>query len=394
VAAALAGLVAWVALRPADPEKLLAEARAEWSAGRLDRAADLLDRLGRLRPLSTLDRLLAAQVDRQRGRPEAGLETLRPVPDDDPLAAEVAIARGLLEVDRAHFRAAERQFLRAVGLDPRRVEPRRELINLYALQGRRKDLDAQFRVLSAVDDLTFDDGSLWCLGRRLDQAPDEAAAALRKAAAADPEDRNSRLALADILRRLGRLDEAESVLAAFGPDDPDANAARASIALDRGEAGQAQVYLSGGPRNHPGLARIRGRLALARGDAPAAAEHFRAVLDSEPDDRDALSGLGRALTLDDRRTEAIPHLQAADRIDELSRQLELARTPSNRQDVRQLRALGETCLRLDRPAQARVWYRLALASDPLAEDIQRTLYEIDQGQTPKPDGPTTASERR
>ena len=47
-----------------------------------------------------------------------------------------------------------------------------------------------------------------------------------------------------------------------------------------------------------------------------------------------------------------------------------------RRDPDLLRHLGEACEDVDRPAEARAWYRLALGLDPSDAVIQRALYRL------------------
>src|SRR5271166_660558 len=69
-------LAGWLALRlwtgtGRDPEQLLAQARAAWSAGHLDQAEATLATLSELsRPATVPERLLRAQVAKERGKIE------------------------------------------------------------------------------------------------------------------------------------------------------------------------------------------------------------------------------------------------------------------------------------------------------------------------------------
>ena len=84
---------------------------------------------------------------------------------------------------------------------------------MYTIESRRSDLSAQFRRLARKGALSFDDLYLWCMGRRHDVGAAEIAAKLEAMLRNNPEDRTIRLALAENLRRLGRLAEAETALA-------------------------------------------------------------------------------------------------------------------------------------------------------------------------------------
>jgi tetratricopeptide (TPR) repeat protein len=331
-------------------------------------------------------------VARERGRLDRALVALEGVPDTVPGADLIWRTRGMLEFERDRARPAETALLRALALNPRLTEARRDLVSLYTLQARRRELSAQFRALEERGALSFDDLYLWCLGRRLDVGPAELAAKLERMAQADPDDRRTRLALAENLRRLGRLAQAETALAPLPAADPEARAVRARLALDRGAVAAASRLLDNGPPDHPALAQLRGRLALARGDE-AAVGHYQAALDADPDDRDTLFGLGQALRLAGKPDAAQPYVQAARDRDRLEWLIENARSLSQRNDPKILRVLGDACRSLRRLPEAHAWYRLALSHDPLDTELQKRLFELDATITDdrrRPDGQTDA----
>ncbi|MGE3822021.1 MAG: tetratricopeptide repeat protein, partial [Isosphaeraceae bacterium] len=328
--------------------------------------------------------LLRVQVARDRGRIDEAVALLGPLREggDPGESAMLASTLGTLELLRQRFRAAEAALTRAVALDPTRGEARRELINLYAAQGRLADAEIQFRALERASEshpLEFADLYLWTVGRREDLGPAELAEALTRAVSHDPADRHSRLALAENLRRLGRLDDAQAALEPLTGLDAEARALRVRLALDRGEVERAGTMLAETPADladAPAIARLRGRLALVKGDASAAIHAYRIALREAPDDRDARFGLAQALRLAGEAASARPladSVQARDRLDWL---VQNARPPDRRGDPATLRAIGDACLALGRREQARAWYRLALARDPLNGDLQRALFRL------------------
>ncbi len=217
---------AWIAWQD-DPQRLWNQAQAAWSSGRLAEAEAALARLSRRRPASVAERLLRAEVARERGRIDQALAALEGFPATGPGAALIERTRGMLELERDRARPAEAALLRALSLDPTLAEARLDLINLYTIQSRRRELAAQFRSLAATRTLRFDELYLWCLGRRQDIGPADLAAKLERMLANDPDDRTSRLALAEDLRRLGRLGAADAALGALPVGDAGARAARA-----------------------------------------------------------------------------------------------------------------------------------------------------------------------
>jgi tetratricopeptide (TPR) repeat protein len=366
-----------------DPADLAYRAQVNAEAGRLEDAEANLARLARLRPLAVPDRLLRSQVAYDRGRLDEALAAL-----DGPMepkrgyeAALLAARRGMLEWERRRFRAAEAQLKRALTLDPTRAEARRKLIDLYALQGRAADIAAQARALAGAGTLDFFTLYAWTLGQREGLATAERARWLEGAVANDPEDRASRLALADSLRGLGRLDRADAALDPLPQADPEARVLRARVALDRGDVDHAEALAATGPvaDDHPALARFRGQLALTRGDAPAAVRHFRRALEAAPDDRDAQFGLGQALSLTGDPEAARPYIRAASDHHRLGWLVQGARPKARRNDPAVLREIGAACLALGRRDQARAWYRLGLNIAPDHAGLKEALARLGAG---------------
>ncbi len=302
-----------------------------------------------------------------------------------PLAPMARLREGQIERSRDRVRVAERHFLHALELNPRLIQAHRELIYIYGMQLRRPALHARFRALSAISALTFDDLFLWGLSRGLTWEAAEAAGTLRKYVEADPGDRNSRLALIDNLQRLDQQNEVARLLAALPEQDPSALAIRARQALNGGDAAGASTLLAKGPPDHPEMARLRGQIAMARRDWQAAAGHFRAALATEPESRDALRGLGQALSaLGDRDGAAAP-LEAARRLDRVTGLIARAGIAGNRENQALIRDLGDACRDAGLVAEARGWFRLAVTRDPLDAQAQRKLYLLDSQTQAQPE---------
>ena len=261
-------------------------------------------------------------------------------------------------------------------LDPGLVQAHRELIYIYGILLRRRELYAEFLALSRLVPLTYDNAFHWCLTRGAVWDAAELTGPLRTYLAADPADRWSRLALAENLRQLGRRGEAESVLAPLPATDPDARAIRVRVALDRGDDLSAGSLLAEGPDDHPELARLRGRFALAHRDGTAAVKHFRAAFKAEPDDRDTFLGLGQALTLAGDHAAAAPYLATARDLDAIGTVLQRAGPENGRNDPKLLRALGSACEKAHRLPEARAWYHLAVDADPLDSAAQKALFRL------------------
>jgi tetratricopeptide (TPR) repeat protein len=364
-----------------NPERLVRRATAEFEAGRWDRAEAILSRLRS----PTVDTwVLRAQVAIARGRTDEALEALSHVPDSHPMAAWAWLRRGQLELRRHRLRVAESALLRALALDPRVDRARRELVYIYGMQLRRHDLDVQFRVLADRGPLTRDEVMTWCLARTINWEPHEVATDLRRFVEADPADRWSRLALVESLLQQGRFDEAAAALDPLPATDPDARALRARIAMERGDRRAATTLLAEGPADHPALALLRGRLALGTRDVPAAVRHYRAALAAEPHRRDALFGLALALKLAGQ-TAAARRLQDAYRAQEaLHNRLQSLSLHPGREDPGAWCELGALCEAAGRRPEARAWYRLAIAGEPLEIRAQQALFRLDRATATSP----------
>jgi tetratricopeptide (TPR) repeat protein len=361
---------------PTDPVRLLAAATRDFEVGRWDSAKARLDRVSRLRLPTAADLMLRARIELAQGRDEGALAALAQVPDDDPRGSGARLRRGQIELRRGRLRAAEAELLQALKLNPQQVLARRELIYIYGMQMRRQELGGQFLELSRLVPLTFDDLLLWGLARDRSWSPAEVEADLRRFVRADPEDRWSRLALAESLRQQGRLEGAEEQLALLPCDDGDALALRCRVLLERGDVAGAERVAVSGRDGHVALECLRGELALSRRDWAAAARHFQRALDIEPDRRAALSGMGLAIRQSDGPASARPFLEAARTRDILNQRLEGAAKDWGRDHPKVLQDLGAACEAAGRFAEARAWYRLAIGRDPLDFRTQQALYRL------------------
>jgi tetratricopeptide (TPR) repeat protein len=276
-------------------------------------------------------------------------------------------------------RAAEAALKAALALEPRLTPARIELIRIYARQQRLGELDAQFAALAEHESLDFAYLSFWGMTRNLRWEPESDIAALRQSVDADPDDRASRLALAEGLRRLNRGREAEAVLAPMSADDPDARAVRAALAIDRGDVDEATRLATEGPEGHAGLALLRGQLALTRHEPAAAVVHFRAALAADPDDRRILFSLGTALRLVGHYAESRRRCDAARRFDALAGLAARTLEPTAASDADLHRRLAAACEAVGRRVEAHAWFRLAIGRNPLDAEAQRGLFRLGAG---------------
>jgi predicted Zn-dependent protease len=382
LAAVVVGLGAWAATAWRDPDAYFRAARAELDSHRPEDAARALQRLERLRPPTPFDRLLRAQVAEAREKPDEAVAELGAIPDAHPLAPVARILAGQVEVRRHRLRSAEGRFLAALTLEPRAVQAHRELSYIYNIQHRQADLDRSLNALSELDALTYEHLFHWSKTRNVVWKPDRDCEELAKFLAADPDDRLSRLALADGLNRLDRPAEAIAVLEPLGVDDSDARAQRARIALDRGDVDRVESILNAGPCDQAVLARLKGQLALMRGDSTEAVACYRRAAAADPTDRATLQGLGQALRRAGDEAAAEPYLAAARRHDAVTPLVAKAADHEAGEDPSLSAKLGAACEAAGRDSEARAWYKRALRRDPtdhaLQQAVHRTGSRIDQ----------------
>jgi predicted Zn-dependent protease len=370
--------------RAPQPDAIWASGEADLEAGRIDRAEIAVNRLARLRAPSPLDWMLRAQVALARNRTEDGLAALSRVPDDHQVGRQARVMAGQVELKRNRASIAEGYFRQALRLDPTLVQAHRSLIYILGYQLRRAELDAEFRALSGLTELTYDNVFYWCLMRNNSWEAKNAVETLAKFIEADPGDRWSRLALAENYRRNGLLDEAEAAIALLKDTDTAALALRAMLAFDRHQDDRAERLLAAGPPEDPTLARLRGRLALVRRDGAAAVRCFRIALADGPEDRDTIFGLINALILIDDERAAAPLWETAKGLDRLNTLVQRAMTEQGRNDPQLVRELGAACAALGHDAEARAWYKLAIAHDLLDIESQRAIFRLDARRKPSP----------
>lgn len=377
ILALLPGLWYFGFRRAEDPDAVWQAGEAHLRADRIDLAQAATNRLSQLREPTPLDCMLRAQIDIAQGCDEEAVARLMRVPDEHPIASQAQLLAGQVELRRHRARFAEQHLRKAIQLDPRLVQAHRELIYIMGYQLRRPELNAEFLALSQLTTLTFDNVFHWCLMRTALWEPSTALEELSLFVQVDPEDRWSRLAIANDYRRMGLIDDAETAIAPLPDSDLDALAIRVMLAIDRHQDDKAEPLLASAPSDDPRLAKLRGRLALARRDAPTAVHCFRVAYAHSPEDRESLLGLVSALTMSGDEKSAAPLREIATKFELINSLVQRAAASSERQNPNLLRELGAACAAAGRDPEARAWYRLAIARDPLDIESQQALFQID-----------------
>ena len=355
-----------------DPEMLRQRASEAIRAGRWQDAETIL---ASIRAPQPGDWLLRAQVAHAAKHDQDVPAFLGHVGSEQlSLAAQAALLAGELAQNVHHAKEMEEALARAIRLDPSLVPARRLLVFLYGAQERRVELMEQFSALAELSP-TFDVVLHWSLSHGETGEAADLKPALEKFVAADPSDRWSRIGLARVERRLTQLDLALSVLAPLPADDPDARAIRARIALEQGDVREADRLLSAGPEEHLDLALLRGRRALAKRDGASAVKNYRTALRLDRNQFDALNGLDQALRLMGNQEESakihrrvLAHQALRDLLAKASTATVLS--------LEMFRQLGSASEAAGYDSEARAWYRLIVAADPLDSAAQKAIFRL------------------
>ncbi len=383
IATAALAAVAWPILRRPDPSAVLAKARDDFQAGRLDAARAALDRLASVPPVHPMVHMARAQIAEAQGQADDAVAAAAAILDDPALGPLAHLLTGRVEIARHRLRPAEAHFKKAAEGLPNESQPFEELAYIYNLQHRWSDFDRAMLAVSDRGGLDFDRVLQWGKSRHVNWDPREDCETLAACVAADPDDRASRLTLAQGLYRQNEIQEAEDVLAPLPADDLDAAALRAAFAVERGDDEKAARIVQSAPADAPALAEVRARLALKRGDLEAAVAAFRLALKAKPDDRALLQGLGTALRLSGDAEGAAECFRVVDRFDAVSPLIARAATSRGKNDPSLPPLLSAACAAAGRLPEALAWARLSLAENPLDREAQQTVYRLDRELGPR-----------
>jgi tetratricopeptide (TPR) repeat protein len=381
IVAATTGAGAWYFTTRADPDALFQQAESHVRAGHWEAAHADARRLERLRKPTPRDRLLRAGIASSAGDDARALRELQEIHDDNEHGAQALYLTGLIERRRQRLRYAEAAYREAVRRDPNLIKARKELLYILGMQFRRREVDAEFKALARITPLNPYDLYVWGLTHYVTWGPDSATN-LQGFIDADPDDRYSRLALATLLlTQPGEDARVEQVLSPLPQDDPEVVALKAEHELRRGLIEEASRLIAGTRADDARLARLRGRIALARGDRASAVRHYRQALGDEPYDRVSNADLGKALLLEGDQAGAAPYLARARQLDEVYNLITAIRKVGRSDSSADPIKIAKACEVAGLLDEARGWFLIAVAKDPLDVEAQRGLHRI-QSATP------------
>ena len=381
-AAAFALVNPQIRLMTTSDDRIRDLSQIEYRAGRIHKSIEYLKCLRKPTPI---DCFFEAELERGIGRKADALAALARIDGETPVSAGARRLEGMIHHQSHRLVAARKALLAASKIEPADSLTQLELIDIDSIWMRRMDAVRRFERLSGLRSLPFDLTLSWSQRVCGLWNPEEIESETTLALKADPDDRDSRLALVAALTRQKRYDEAAAELRvlesqAGKPETWEASAAKGLIALEKNDEDGAAAAIAGAPADFAPAALIRARLARRKGKFAEAAAGFEAVLKADPDDRTALEGFGLALMSLGKKDEAKRILDRAVVVTRFVESIALLSKPGQSRDDKLIRQIAETAEELGYIDLARAWYKVILERSPLDDAAQEALYRL---RTPK-----------
>ncbi|MDR3619131.1 MAG: FG-GAP-like repeat-containing protein [Paludisphaera borealis] len=339
-------------------------AREDLEAERYPSALERLDRLARSRPRDGEVAYWLGVGSMQSGDLAAAVAAFGRVPENDPRAAQAALATGRAALDLGRYRIAETALERAARASGQvGEEASRALGPLYAVTGRTDDY--RRLLLRRIERMQDPTELLRTLGEIAGTSypVDGVRQALDDAHRKSPDDDRVWLGLANLEIRAGRFDEADRWLSKCeqsAPADPLVGLARLHLskAADRPvEAVHAAAQVPSDRLSTIEKHRLRAWLASRAGDRGAERTSLEAVLAIGPGDLAAIERLAD-IAAEDGQVEQVSTLRRrkADLEAVRERRRVLFAEPDPSAHAAELAAMSES---LGDREEAKAWWRLA-----------------------------------
>ena len=362
----------------------LERARRDLAAGRFATARESLVRLAARRPGDEEVAYRLGVCEAELGHVEAALTAWGRVPEGAPFARNSAMERARLALAHGHLEAAEESLKRVpIDASPAGEEGARLSRQLDLFSGRAHRIteliERRWRTgVPTAEELR----THWLF----DTQPLPLSAvkeALERFGREAPEDDRVWLGRADLARRLGLYDEADSWLTRCRqrrPDDPDVWRLRLLWALDSGRAAAASEAFAHLPARTfppPELAGLIARYRAIRGDLPAERAALLRWVELDPANAGAWKRLAELAAQEGSKDAALrdrARLRKVE-IDQASDRYRTLMNAAGPGDPADLRARATTAEALGRRFEARGWWLLAAQQNPDAE-AQEALHRL------------------
>ncbi len=382
----LAG-AAWLGWTRWSTNQLLRQGQEALAARDYTRSREFLERYLELRPRDTQARLLVVRAARLLHHYPEALAHLFRCEEDGGDAEEIAIERGLIEVQRGDERPVAALEQRTRKGDERALVILEVLIqhNLETYQLRKALHQLTVYLERRPTDLAALLGRGFVWERFLSFA--DALTDYRKAVEAHPESERARLHLGETLLRVGTPAEALTQYQWLAERHPEKEEVRLGLACCQRQLGQLEkaregleALLAESPENGEALWE-RGQLALAQGSAAEGEPWFRRAAKVLPYDRRVHYSLYRCLLDQGRTREAEACNARVAEIDaDLRRIAVLSQKVMERPYDATLRCEGGVLfLRNGEEREGIRWLEIALRIDPNCEPARKALQNRDKG---------------
>jgi len=300
---------------PEDTEAIDAMAVAEMRLGKTTEAADRLEETLRKFPSDLQSSVILTRAKLAQ-RDFAGAEdVLKRAVAQAPKSAQAAMALGEYYIMLKRPREAEAEFRRAVQLDPANGPALLRLADLQTVAVRNSEAEQTLQTLSGLPEQRYKPLHavyLFRTGKR-----DEAVTEFEKLVKNYPDDRTIRGELVGAYLELGKLPEAEKLLAAAlkkNPKDADALLQRSTLEMKTGNPEQAGEDLRQAAKFVPSSAKLHFALAVvyaAQGSARSERTELLEAVRLDPTQMQVRAALARNLANANNLNEALRVLDEA-----------------------------------------------------------------------------------
>jgi tetratricopeptide (TPR) repeat protein len=371
-------VVIWRTMRRRDMADLLDQANHAIEQRDFASARVMLDRILDRHPMDSGALLARGRLAGAEAEWAEALNYLRRIPDTARQSAGARYFEGLVLFEMQRPRDAEQAWLRALAKAPESPETLEQLANLYALQIRVPELRSTLEQLLRLRPLTLKDSVLLVTGGESWGFPPERIEKLRAVVASDPDDVESRIALARLYQRIEQYDESVALLERLQTPstlDGRACAILAEARMSQGDWQGARAELDRAPsggRPDPWLLLSRGRWHEEAGDLEPAVQLFAAVLEIDPMDVDANYHMGSVLDRLAKKQEADHYYYRAQQIEDVIQRAMLLLITNEPNDlIGGLKRVGDTLADLEEWLPAALAYERVLDVDPNHADSRQ-----------------------
>ncbi|MFM7128084.1 MAG: hypothetical protein ACKO0V_01840 [bacterium] len=337
--------------------------------------------------ISFADRLLLAASYEKMEDFENAMQQLSIVPDNDTLAANARFSESQIAFFKLRLaRLNEKLLLKSLSLKPDFPEAMRRLAALYDIQNRIKERNMIYESLDARSLLNQEELLAWTVDRRLDSVEKEYQKALTEFVIADSTDINSLLALFDHQRNQGRFDDANHSIKQIAElkSDHTRNLLLAEILIDQGDFSHAEIEIQKMDPDQlsrdflPRFYLLVAKFNLFQKKSDQVQFNLSKVLNQNPLNRQAIQLMSQFLNLENRKNEAKLFESRLQNIDQLENLGQKARATLYQNNNELVNNLVKLAINLGQFKLAKAWLKTMLVKDPLNQQLQERIYELDQ----------------